>query len=39
MLYIPFYEDNNQTLNFQAQNFLKKKIIISQENLNLIINK
>ena len=37
---IPFYEDNNQTLNFLAQNFFKeKKISISQENLNLIINR
>ena len=35
---IPFYEDNHQTLSLIAQNFLKKKQInISQENINLLI--
>ena len=35
---IPFYEDNFQTLSQIAQNFFsKKKISISRENLNLII--
>ena len=35
---VPFYEDNNQSLNIVAQNFLKnKKIKLSQQNLNLII--
>ena len=35
---VPFYEDNQQSLNLLAQNFLKKKkIFISQENINLII--
>ena len=33
---IPFYEDNLQSLNFLAQNFLEKKIPISQQNINLI---
>ena len=37
---IPFYEDNNQTLSILAQNFFKeKKINISSENINLIINR
>ena len=35
---VPFYEDNYQSLNFIAQKFLKeKKISLSQENINLII--
>ena len=35
---IPFYEDNNQTLNLLATNFFKnKKINISQQNINLLI--
>ena len=35
---IPFYEDNNQSLNIVTQNFLKeKKIKLSQQNINLII--
>ena len=37
---VPFYEDNNQTLSILAQNFFKeKKINISSENINLIINR
>ncbi len=37
---IPVYEDNQNTLNFLAQNFLKKeKISLSQENINLIIDR
>ncbi len=37
---IPFYEDNNQTLNKIVFNFLnEKKISISQENINLIVNR
>jgi len=37
-LCIPFYEDNNQTLNQVAINFFKeKKINISQQNINLLI--
>ncbi len=37
---IPFYEDNEQTLFKLANNFfLKNKISISRENINLIINK
>ncbi len=37
-LCIPFYEDNNQTLNQMAINFFKeKKINISQQNINLLI--
>ena len=37
---IAFYEDNNQTLNMLAKNFLdKKKINISQQNLNFLINR
>ncbi len=37
---IPFYEDNNQTLSLIIRNFLKeKKIRLSQENINLIIEK
>ena len=35
---IPFYEDNNQSLNIFAINFIKgKNIKISQENVNLIV--
>ena len=35
---IPFYEDNKQTLSSVAFNFLKeKKILMSQENINLIV--
>ena len=35
---VPFYEDNNQTLNLMANNFFRNKNIkISQENINLII--
>ncbi len=35
---IPFYEDNKQSLNIVALNFLKeKKISLSQENINLIV--
>ena len=35
---IPFYEDNNQTLNLFAQKFVKeRKISISQQALNIII--
>ena len=37
---VPFYEDNNQTLSILAQNFFKeKKINISSENINLIVNR
>ncbi len=37
---IPFYEDNKQTLSKLANNFFRdKKISISSENINLIINK
>jgi DNA polymerase-3 subunit delta len=37
---IPFYEDNVQTLDIIANNFIKeKKINLSQENLNLIIDR
>ena len=33
-----FYEDNYQSLNYLIQNFLRqKKILLSQENINLII--
>ena len=35
---IPFYEDNNQSLNILVINFIKEKNIkISQENINLIV--
>lgn len=35
---IPFYEDNQQSLNLLVQNFLKqKKIALSQQNINLIL--
>ena len=37
---IPFYEDNHQSLSIFTQNFLKeKKIKLSNENINLIIEK
>lgn len=37
---IPFYEDNAQTLSIIANNFIKeKKINLSQQNLNLIIDR
>jgi len=40
LICIPFYPDNNQTLSKIAYNYLKdKKILISQSNINLIINK
>ncbi len=38
MICIPFYEDNNQSLNIVVQNFLRRKNIkLSQQNINLII--
>ena len=40
LICVAFYPDTNQTLSNVALNFLKeKKIVISQENLNLIINR
>jgi len=40
LICVPFYPDNNQTLSKLAYNYLKdKKIVISQANINLIINK
>jgi len=37
---VPFYEDNDQTLSLFAQNFFKeKKISISQESINLLVNR
>ena len=40
LISVAFYPDTNQTLSNVALNFLKeKKIVISQENLNLIINR
>ena len=37
---IPFYEDSNQSLNLLAHNFLKgKKFLLSQQNINLIIDR
>ena len=37
---IPFYEDNNQTLDNIVKNFLKeKKINLSQQNINVIIDR
>ena len=37
---VPFYPDNEQTLSKLALNFLKtEKIFISQENVNLLVNK
>ena len=39
-LCIPFYPDNNQTLSKIAYNFFKEcKIVISSENINLIISR
>ena len=35
---VPFYEDNQKTLNFLALNFFKeKKISLSQQNINLLV--
>ena len=35
---VPFYEDNNQTLNSIVQNFLKKNgVKLSQQNINIIV--
>ena len=40
LICVPFYHDNDQTLSKLAYNYLKdKKIVISQANINLIINK
>jgi len=40
LICVPFYPDNSQTLSKLAYNYLKdKKIVISQANINLIINK
>lgn len=40
LICVPFYPDNDQTLSKLAYNFLKdKKIVISQANINLVINK
>ena len=40
LICVPFYPDNDQTLSKLAYNYLKdKKIVISQANINLIINK
>jgi DNA polymerase-3 subunit delta len=37
---VPFYEDNVQSLNLMASSFLKeKKISLSQQNINLIVNR
>lgn len=37
---VPFYEDNTRSLNLIAQNFLReKKILLSQQNINLIIDR
>jgi len=37
LICVPFYEDNQQTLNMLASNFFKeKKISLSQQNINLI---
>jgi len=37
---IPFYEDNNQTLDILVKNFIKEKNInLSQQNINLIIDR
>ena len=37
---IPFYEDNNQTLDILIKNFLREKnISLSQQNINLIIDR
>ena len=32
-----FYEDNSKTLSSLALNFLKKKIALSQQNINLLV--
>ena len=40
LICVPFYPDNDQTLLKLAYNYLKeKKIVISQANINLVINK
>ena len=40
LICVPFYEDNNKTLQLVAGNFLnKEKIKISQENINILIEK
>jgi DNA polymerase-3 subunit delta len=40
LICVPFYPDNDQTLSKLAYNYLKdKKIVISQANINLVINK
>ena len=40
LICVPFYPDNSQTLSKLAYNYLKdKKIVISQANTNLVINK
>ena len=40
LICVPFYPDNSQTLSKLAYNYLKdKKIVISQANINLVINK
>ena len=40
LICVPFYPDNSQTLSKLAYNYLKdKKIVMSQANINLIINK
>ena len=37
---VPFYEDNIQSLNLMASSFLReKKISLSQQNINLIVNR
>ena len=38
LICVPFYEDNNQSLTFIVQNFLKKNNLnLSQQNINIII--
>ena len=40
LICVPFYEDDNKTLNILANNFFKKeKIKISQENINLLVDR
>tara|TARA_Y100001970_G_scaffold244293_1_gene310291 strand:- start:756 stop:1736 length:981 start_codon:yes stop_codon:yes gene_type:complete len=40
LICVPFYPDNNETLFRLAKNFLnEKKILLSSENINLIVNK
>ena len=34
---VPFYEDNQKTLNLLALNFLRRKISLSQQNINLLV--